>query len=260
MRAYVAHWRIAIREEWRYFATDGIWAGALATFFAALLILFYGATNKIEFFGTFSWPMMVWYLIAAQLLVSNKSMLVSDISQSVQDGSIASRMSKPYSLPFALLAEHFGTVMIGALGALLFMIPLGLALAGPSVLTMNGIIFFVLTALLSAIIDFGLSVAIGLVAFWTEDAKPYYWIYSKFLFILGGLFFPLTLLPGTVQVVAKVLPTAFMVYYPARLLVDFSWSLAATVVIGQILWCVGTLLLAGFVYSRAVRKVTTNGG
>jgi ABC-2 type transport system permease protein len=249
-----------VREELRYFFSDGLWAGALGAFFSMLLVLFYAATGRSEFFATFSWPMMAWYLFAAQLLVGFKTGLVTEVSDQVLDGSIASRMTKPYSLPFALFAEHLGKVLIGSFGALLFMIPLGYLLVGTSAFTVTAVVFFLLVALLSVVIDFGIGMSIGLLAFWLDDARPYYWIYSKLLFLFGGLFFPLIIFPGWLQSIALKLPTAYMVYYPARLLVDFSWPLLAHVLIGQVLWAGGTVALAYVVYSFAVRKVSIHGG
>jgi ABC-2 type transport system permease protein len=260
MRAYRAHWRISVREELRYFFSDGLWAGALGGFFAMLLVLFYQATGRSDFFAVFSWSAIVWYLITAQLLVGFKSGLVAEISEQVLDGSIASRMTKPYSLPIALLAEHAGTVLFGSIGALIFMIPLGLLFGGTQALSVLGVVFALTAIVLSLVIDFGICLAIGLLAFWVEDAKPYYWIYSKMLFIFGGLFFPLVIFPGWLQKVALYLPTAFMVYYPARLLVDFNWPLAATVLFGQLAWITIALGTAYFVYSRAMRKVSIHGG
>ena len=85
---------------------------------------------------------------------------------------------------------------------------------------------FIIPAVLGAwILNFCISVIIGLAAFVTEDVNAFVWIYQKMAFIFGGLIIPLDFYPAWMQTIARLLPFSAMLYLPAHLFV--SPSLAA---------------------------------
>lgn len=256
---YFAQFKIQLREDSRNFPSLIISSFAHIGY-VSVVLLFYSATNLSAFFGNFTWPMLVWYFIVAQVLISNQDSMVKVISNQIQNGDIVSALSKPYYYPFAMLAVHLAECMIESSALLLLAIPLGLFLAGTSPLTVYGIVFGVIIVMLAYTLDFFISMCIGLIAFWTEDASPYRWVYAKILFILGGLLFPLDIFPPAFQTVVKLLPPAFLLYYPARLVVNFSWGLLETVVLGQLAYLIIFAILARLIYAKAIRKVNINGG
>jgi len=159
-----------------------------------------------------------------------------------------------------MFATRFASIFSETLAVLLLTIPLGLFLVGTGTITVWGVLFGILAVILAFILDSFISLSIGLVAFWTEDARPYQWIYGKFLFVLGGLMFPLEIFPTWLQTIAKLLPPAYLMYYPARLFVDFSWELLLRALIGQIVYITVFGIAAYVIYKSAIRKVSINGG
>jgi len=257
---YLAQFRISVKEQTRYFFSDSLIASFATLIHVCIVLLFYQATGASSFFATFTWAMLVWYIIMTQLIKGVQSDLVDKVSSDIQTGELATRMNKPYHYTLGLLATHLGFCMTHILSVLVFLIPLGLAIGGAAPISLLGIIALLIAATLSLILDFWLSLGIGMLALWTEDAKPYRWLYSKFVFILGGVIFPLEIFPKGLQAVAKVLPPAFMIYYPARLFIDFSWSLFATTMIGLIAWTIVGIVISLAIYKRGIRKVSINGG
>lgn len=258
MNEYLAHFRIAVKEELRYFISNSLLGGAGTLVYIVLTLLFWRATGQQEFFGVFTWGMLVWYLTLAQVLAASTD-VVKVVNKDVREGTIAVMLSKPYHYVTGLLARHAGEASMHKLVTVALAIPIVLLMGG-SKLTLMGIVFGTIASILSLVLNFLIRMSLGLIAFWTEDASPYRWIYQKILFIFGGLVFPLDILPATVQWIAKILPPAFVVYYPARLFVDFSWDLAFYVLGVQMIFLVALSAICYVVYKMAIRGVNINGG
>ena len=260
MSAYWAHFRTSVREDVRYFFSDSILGSLGAIGFIGLALLFYSASGQTLFFNRFTWQMMGWYLIITEMLVQNQGNTIRKFNDEIQNGEIISRMTKPYHYPLAMLSTYMGSVLVECTAILLLAIPFGLAVSGTSALTWYGIIFGLLAIILAFLIDFAICTSIGLIAFWTEDAKPYVWIYGKIIFIFGGLLFPLEVYPPMLRAISSYLPPAFLLYYPATLIVDFSWALLLKVLIGQIAHLILFSIIAMIMYRTSMRKVSINGG
>lgn len=259
MRAYVGHFTASAREGLRYFFSDSLLGSLGILGFIGVTLLFWHAIGQESFFGVYSWGAIAWYLIFAQIVKANQADIIGDVNRHVQSGTITNFLSKPFHYPLSMLSSHLGESFVQVLALLPFTVPLGL-LVGGFILSLGGVAAGIAAGILAIVLDFLISLCIGLVAFWTEDASPYRWIYSKTLMVFGGLLFPLDVLPRTLQRVAELLPTAYLIYYPARLFVDFSWGLLWRVLAGQAAYLILFSLLAWGVYRAAIRRVGINGG
>jgi ABC-2 type transport system permease protein len=260
LRAYAALARIHWREEVRYFWTDGLLSSMTAGAYALIIATVYLAAGPSAGFGPFVGASLVWYLCLAQIAQSGQSRLIRTVSNQVGNGSIVSAMLRPYRYLGGVLATHLVDAGVSYVAAALVTVPVGLALAGSAGIGIEGALAFLVLLLFATILDFTITAAIGLIAFWTEDAKPYWWVYQKLLFLAGGLVFPLDALGGSWATIAKALPPAYLIYHPVRVATQFSWrSLGEVIAVQAAYIALGALVLA-FVWRRAVRKVTINGG
>lgn len=259
MNKYVATFRIHIQESFQYFAD------LIATGFVTLLyvFIFYSLWRTIytqHQVAGFTLTAMVWYFAVAQILRSGGGRPVKDISSVIQDGTISNYMNKPISflwfqastqigrnfatlISSSVLVSVFVYFVIGAPDTAWFFIPL-----------------VAITILLGLVINFLMGFAIATSAFWVEDANPLHWIYDKIVFLLGGLLFPIDLLPDFFMKIARFLPTSYFVYYPARLLANFELSLFFEVIIGQIFYLFVLVFLGNFLLKRGTKKLSVNGG
>ena len=89
---------------------------------------------------------------------------------------------------------------------------------------------------------------------------PFQWIHQKLVFIVGGMFFPLELLPPWLSGVAARLPFAFQAYWPARMLVAPAPELFREALLGTVLYAVllGGVALA--LFRLGMRRVQAHGG
>jgi len=65
--------------------------------------------------------------------------------------------------------------------------------------------WFLLSTLLSMALQFFIMITIGLVAFYVEENRPFFFIYSKLILLLGT-FVPIEFYPDWVQKALQYLP------------------------------------------------------
>jgi ABC-2 type transport system permease protein len=196
LRRYVRVFSFAARDQLIYLP-----AFLVRNIFFLVIVFIFWSLWKVVFAGRealagLTLVQTLWYLTFTETIEMSKSRVLFQVQEEVKDGSIAVALSKPYSYPlfqisramgesvvkiFPLLAEGLllGIFLVGPLPGYLASLPLGLLLIVAGILITN------LWMLL-----------IGLVAFWTEEVSPFYWIVQKLVFILGGLFLPINLFPA----------------------------------------------------------------
>jgi len=201
----------------------------------------------------------MWYLMMAETIELSRPALARTISENVKDGSIAYLLNKPYSFLLYQFSNSMGETVFRALMNAVFggMVVWWLVGPPPSPL---GWLFALITVFGALTLNFCITCLIGLSAFLVEDVSPYMWIYQKLVFILGGFLIPLSFYPDWLQVIAKALPFAAMIYGPSQLFVTPSLELFANVLLMQFFWIalLGSTLV--FSYRRGVAYLTVNGG
>jgi len=201
----------------------------------------------------------MWYLMMAETIELSRPALARTISDNVKDGSIAYLLSKPYSFLLYQFSTSMGETIFRALmNAILGSIMIWWLVGSPP--SLRSWVFASVAIFGAWTLNFCITCLIGLSAFLVEDVAPFMWIYQKFVFILGGFLVPLDFYPDWLQVIAKALPFAAMVYAPAKLFIEPTWELLAQVMLMQLVWIVviGTTLAIS--YRRGVTYLTVNGG
>jgi ABC-2 type transport system permease protein len=201
----------------------------------------------------------LWYLMMAETIELSRPRLGTTIADAVKDGSIAYVLNKPYNFLLYHLSTSMGETVFRALMNALFGSLVIWLLIGPPAHPIGYLI--AIPAVFGAwLLNFCVSVVIGLAAFVTEDISAFQWIYQKFAFILGGLLIPLDFYPAWLQTVAKAMPFSSMIYAPSRLFVTPSVDLFASTIAIQIVWIMALGSLAALAYRRGIAVLTVNGG
>ncbi len=201
----------------------------------------------------------LWYLMMAETIELGRPPLARTISENVKDGSIAYLLNKPYDFMLYQFSTSMGETIFRAVMNAIFggVVVWWLVGAPPH---FSGFPIAIPAILGAWTLNFCISAMIGLAAFVTEDVSAFMWIYQKFAFILGGLLVPLDFYPPWLQVIAKSLPFASMVYGPSRLFVEPTLNLFLNVMLMQAIWIAvlgGLLIIA---YRRGLTFLTVNGG
>jgi len=208
----------------------------------------------------FTRSQLVWYLMFTEAIMLSNSRIDRRIEDDVKSGAVAYILIRPLHFVWYQCSIYFGET----LGLLLFNLAVGAGVAaflvGAPPLSLVSIPTLLIALTLAFLLNFFTRMALALLAFWVEDTGPFFWVYSKVLFTLGGLFMPLEVYPQWLQRVAAALPFNHILYRPARLFVSFSLQDALSVLGGQLLWTVSLLLLVMAIFRRGVKKVSVNGG
>lgn len=234
--------------------------------FIMLFILFnlwkYLYQDPNEIINGYSINQMTWYVIITEILwmTLGGRKLCAKISDDVRSGNITYNINKPYSYIGYCLSTHLGDMTIKAvLYTALGMITGYLFLGGFPALTILSVLFVIITSILASVISILIITSLGLMAFFVEDANPFYWIYSKFILVLGTIF-PIEYFPEVLQKILKFSPIYVVSYGPAKLFVDFSLDKAVTVLIAQIIYIFIVYGICYLIYRKGVKNINVNGG
>jgi ABC-2 type transport system permease protein len=234
-----------------------------AVFFVVILFIFSRLWHVVLAHGPSQWAgerELIWYLAVTEWCVLSVPAIFLAIEADVRSGDVACQLVRPVSYVGARVAEGAGDAAVrllvlgaaGATGAWL--------LAGGMPASARGLLLVPPLVLLSSLLAVLAGVAIGLSAFWIVDTSPVMWIWSKLVFVLGGLFLPLEIYPDWLRAVARYTPFSAMLWGPARMAFGWAPRLAlgtAAELIGWNLLLLGVLVWLG---RRAAARLTVHGG
>lgn len=236
--------------------------GYFIMFFIFLNLWNYMYSDSNEIINGYTMSEMIWYVVITEILWMSLGgrKLCKNICKDVRSGTIAYNLTKPYSYIGYIMSDHFGEISIKFIAYTFLGLLCGrLFLGGFPTLPILGIVPLLVTAFLATAISILLITCIGLLSFFIEDAHPFYWIYSKFILVLGTIF-PIEYFPGFIQPFMKYSPIYVVSYGPAKLFVNFTWDGFLKIVVAQVIYliiCYGICLL---IYKKGVKNLNVNGG
>lgn len=210
----------------------------------------------------FSFVQMLWYLLITEIIQcsTRSSTIVRQFSAEIKSGAIAYKLNKPYNY---YLYSIF-TFMAKSVFILLFTIPaaliMGFCFVGiPSSFVWEQILPCLLCILISIFVNWCFFAIVGLIAFWTQEATPFAWIFQK-LFMLFGMLFPVEFFPGWLQPIIRYSPIYSLMSGPATLVANFSWIGFAELLGAQIIWAIIIIGIGLLIFNLGKKKVTSHGG
>jgi ABC-2 type transport system permease protein len=156
----------------------------------------------------------------------------TDLSDRIRTGDIAADMLRPVSPVVSYLAADLGRAL------------------------------YAISVLFAVIICFGCRYLVNASAYWLHDARGPIMIWTLGSGVLGGLYFPLRLLPQEfVLALWLATPLPSLLQTPLDVIAERDGpALQAGLVAVQAGWVVVVLLLAGLVQRRAERRLVVQGG
>ncbi|HWL37210.1 MAG TPA: ABC-2 family transporter protein [Frankiaceae bacterium] len=200
---------------------------------------------------------LTWYVATTEAATMPiNARLIEDLGFAINDGTVATEMLRPVPPLTVRVATELGraTPRLGACVVVGLALALAVGGAPPSV-----------PALLLTVPSLVLAVACNLVAmhafagagFWLRDTRSSWFLYQKFVFLVGGMLIPLEVLPSALSAVARALPFMAMAYAPARLA---SGHVEPYLLLVQAGWLAVLWLVAVRVYTRGERRLQAAGG
>jgi ABC-2 type transport system permease protein len=186
----------------------------------------------------------------------------TQLADRVTTGEIAVDLARPVDLllsywsadlgraSFQLLARGVPPLIIGA-------VTIGLALPGSWTAYPLGL----LSLLLGISISFLIRFMINLIAFWTMDVRGFVWLGFVFAGPLSGLYVPVALFPDWLRTIAYATPFPASFQTPIDVLSGRALGAdAALLLLAQLGWIVGLVIVVRLVLRRATRRLVVQGG
>lgn len=200
---------------------------------------------------------LTWYLAtteAAMLAVSMR--LISEIGTDISSGTVAVELLRPASVLGVRLTTELGRTWARLAALALVGAVIATAAAGPPPDAL-ALLLAAPSLLLASLCNLALQHAAAAAAFWVRDAGSAWFLYTKLVFIFGGMLIPLEALPGGVERLASFLPFRAMAYAPARLA---SGHVEPWLLVEQGLWCAVCIIAAGAAFAAGERRLQVVGG
>src|SRR5215469_1537565 len=182
------------------------------------------------------------------------------IREKVREGTIATDLMKPISLPMYFFSDGIGQTLLHALlviPSLIFALLL-VHIDVPPPATFGA---FVLAFLIGYCVNFFLNFLMNSIAFWTLETFAIQLIVRWASDLLSGQIIPLTFFPGILGRIVFSLPFAAIYSTPLLIYVGIiprsQWLMSFAV---QVMWLVLFAGLSSFVWQAASRKVVIQGG
>lgn len=203
---------------------------------------------------------LLWYIAFNEWVFISLPDVQEELESDLRTGRLAYLLPRPISYLGTVLCEAMGTLVVNLvfLGIVAFIFT-GF-FSGSFPCSMGAFVLLLGIGLLAGIVGVVFHALIGLSAFWLHEVSPFYWLWEKLLFALGGLMLPLLVYPVWLQKIASYTPFPAILGDRSVLVMSFTIE-GALLVIGSLLfWGVlGTGCLV-FLYKKGLRTINMEGG
>lgn len=177
----------------------------------------------------------------------------------IRSGRLETHLLRPKAyFPLSLAQAYGGSlVRLGALGLTGLAM---LAVSGRTWPPLEGFAFLAVLGLGGLAVGLLLYALAGLAAFWTRRVLPFQLVIQKLMFLLGGLFAPVTLYPAWLSDFSQGTPFAAHLYWAGRQMLEPSLSTFLQGLVWQGVW-IGLLTMAcAGLWSAGEARVLREGG
>lgn len=217
--------------------------------------------GKEAFLG-YSREQMITYVLGMSLLraliLSNRGW---ELIHEISSGKLSSYLLRPINYFGFQMARDLAQKSILAASATVEIAILVTVFRAPLYLpgSLGTYLLFLLTAALSLVLYFQLSMLVCSAAFWTAESIGPLFCFELILQFCAGAFFPLDVLPMTIQKALHLTPFPYLVFFPLQVYLERSASIPQALAV-QVAW----ILLLTFLLSKAwgvgLRDYAAEGG
>ncbi|MES2345703.1 MAG: hypothetical protein V4494_07195 [Chlamydiota bacterium] len=203
---------------------------------------------------------LLWYIAFNEWVLVSIPETQENMEQDLRSGRLAYLLPRPISYLGSTFAESMGTLTVNllVLGFVTFLFTWWQA--GSLPFHPSGLIVTVIFGFLAAIIGILFQMLIGLSAFWLNEVSPFYWIWEKLLFMLGGLMLPLAVYPQWIQSIAWFTPFPAILGDRSALAFDYSVASVTTLACSLIGWGAFGFVCLIFLYRKGLNILNIEGG
>jgi ABC-2 type transport system permease protein len=215
--------------------------------------------------GAYTFAEMVSYYLMATIVDALTAVNEDDwqIAADIKDGNISQFLLKPIDYlwyRFCLfLSGRLTYLAVAATPIVIFIVCLRQYFVLPPSWGAFG--FFLVSISLTALLQFFMSYAMAMLAFWVLEVSTFIFILFAFEYIASGHLFPLDILPAWLERLLYMTPFPYQLYFPISVYMGKTQGVElAKGMAVQASWVIATYLLARFAWNRGIRKYSAVGG
>jgi len=217
---------------------------------------------------------IVLYVGIAECITLSVPAIHLRLEDDIRSGAIEAHLLRPLPYLLGQISETIGGMAVRlaalGLGGLVAMLVLGRSAASaplaapwpaPGSAPWSGVMWLLVItlALLGGTVQVMLVAIAGLSTFWVRRSLAAYLIMQKLLFLLGGLFAPVTLYPTWLARIARLSPFAASLYWPAVLTLEHDAATILAAFVAVFAWIAILALLCGCIWRAGMRRLLTRG-
>ncbi|MBS0470907.1 MAG: ABC-2 family transporter protein [Proteobacteria bacterium] len=250
MRRNLANWPILMGRALFYLVAitvlTALWDKVAAARLAGTLATTLPPDGLTLYFGTTEWITLSTAAIHLRL------------EDDIRFGMLEPHLLRPKPYLVQRIAETVGDSVARLIGIGIAAV-IALLLSGRTLPPVEGVVFALLLSPLGLCIGVLLLVLTGLCAFWVRRVLPPYIIMQKIIFLLGGLFAPISLYPGWFYRLAMWTPFPGYLYLIGNQMIHPSAKAFAESFVLQVFWFAVLAGLVALVWRAGLRKVLREG-
>lgn len=257
---YVTILLIAFREAAEYRSRALVWF--LISLIGPMLFLLFWMGKLQASGGTFlGWEfssITSYYFLLLMLGTFLMSHVEERIArEDIAQGGLDNYLTKPISYFWIKFLREFPyKCMQGFLGSIVFFL---FVIFFPNLVVLTNSFPAILLSLaiigLAFLLCFVLKMIVGIFSFWLIDIGGFFQLVEAIIFVFGGYILPIELLPGWVAFVAKILPFAYIIYYPVVALQgNLSVVSLSFVILMQCIWLFILFFLYQYTWSLGLKR------
>jgi ABC-2 type transport system permease protein len=215
--------------------------------------------------GDYSLAQMISYYLLVTLVDALTAVNEDDwqIAADIKDGNISQFLLKPIDyLGFRLSLFFAGRLTYLGVAAIPLAI-FGFCLRRYFVLPVDWTSFglCLVSVFLTALLQFFMSYAMAMLAFWVLEVSTFIFILFAFEYIASGHLFPLDILPRTLEQILNFTPFPYQLYFPVSIYMGKATGSDLTHgLLAQVFWVAAAYGLARLMWARGVQKYSAVGG
>lgn len=205
---------------------------------------------------------MIYLVFATSLFNFMEMWLVWDMGDDIKTGRIVIDLLKPMHYPGLMFFRAFGNCVVKLFTTFLPTAIVVYFVSGRAIPLGINILWFVISAFISLVINFFINFIIGTVCMYTESVWGINIMKEVVVGILSGATVPLVFFPEKLAHIVKLLPFQTIINSPMELLLhkDYALGQVGEVLGLQIFWLIILAIFCNWFFAVSMRKITVNGG
>lgn len=263
MGVYFKFWQMAFKQNYAYKANTYLYIISAIFGLVVQVSIWQALYQSKTIVDSISLSdMMSFVIINIAVSTLTYSSIGNKLADKIKDGSISSDFIRPVSLMYYMIAEEFGDSIYSMIFTFLpvcivtaFFVPFRF----PHSILAFGL--FIFSLFLGIILMYYINYTLGLLAFWFKNSIYVNWFFGAFFTLFGGTAVPLWFYPKFLRNIANVVPFRFVSFEPISIFLEkVNLNGALNIIFKQLIWIMVFWVLEKFIWSKAQKVVTIQGG